>query len=247
MRATLSHAPPPAPAWAPGASRKQPDPDRGLGDMPPVPDEYMAARGSDAGDAGPSFEPRGGVLVTGGAGFIASHVAERLARRYPRYNVVVLDSLDYSASSRNLEGVRHLPNFTFVEGDVRSRDVVRFVLQAHDVDCVLHFAAQTHVDASFGNSLAFSSANVLGTHCLLEECRVYGRVRRFINVSTDEVYGEQSYVRELARCVLARHTSPNRPHQPVSQPSDPRDFRPARSRARSSPPTRTRPLRPGPR
>ena len=130
------------------------------------------------------------VLITGGCGFIGSHVAERLATRYPHYNVVVLDKLDPCASAENLAAVRD--RVKIVRGDVGSADLVRHVLRTENVDTVLHFAAQTHVDNSFGNSLDFTVNNTLGTHVLLEACREHGRISRFINVSTDEVYGETS-------------------------------------------------------
>lgn len=101
--------------------------------------------------------------------------------------------MDYCASLRNLEAVCGKPNFKFVRGDIRSLDFLTFVLAEEAVDTVLHFAAQTHVDNSFGNSLRFTLDNVYGTHVLLEACRIYGGVRRIVNVSTDEVYGEQSH------------------------------------------------------
>lgn len=103
------------------------------------------------------------------------------------------DRLDYCASMKNLEAARRSPNFKFVRGDIRSLDFLTFVLSEEKVDTVLHFAAQTHVDNSFGNSLRFTLDNVYGTHVLLEACRIYGGVRRLVNVSTDEVYGEQSH------------------------------------------------------
>jgi UDP-glucose 4,6-dehydratase len=106
--------------------------------------------------------------------------------------VVVLDKLDYCATLNNLAAVRSTPNFRFVKGDIQSADLVVHVLQAEGIDAVMHFAAQTHVDNSFGNSLAFTLNNTYGTHVLLEACRLYGRVQRFVNVSTDEVYGETS-------------------------------------------------------
>jgi len=81
----------------------------------------------------------------------------------------------------------------FVRGDIRSSDPVALVLKNYDIDTVLHFAAQTHVDNSFQNSLSFTKNNVVGTHVLLEECRKYGKIQRFIHVSTDEVYGESAY------------------------------------------------------
>ena len=88
------------------------------------------------------------------------------------------------------------PSPQFVKGDIQSADLLNFVLEDEKVDTVMHFAAQTHVDNSFGNSLAFTLNNTHGTHVLLEACRVYGGVRRFIAVSTDEVYGESSVGRE---------------------------------------------------
>lgn len=92
--------------------------------------------------------------------------------------------------------IKDLPNFRFVKGDIQSPDLMVHILQSENIDTVMHFAAQTHVDNSFGNSLAFTLNNAHGTHVLLEACRVYGQIRRFINVSTDEVYGETSYGKE---------------------------------------------------
>lgn len=87
------------------------------------------------------YTPRN-VLVTGGAGFIGSHVVVRLVSEYPEYKVVVLDKLDYCASMRNLERVREKENFKFVRGDIRSSDLVAFLLRSEEIDTVLHFAAQ---------------------------------------------------------------------------------------------------------
>jgi nucleoside-diphosphate-sugar epimerase len=101
--------------------------------------------------------------------------------------IVVLDKLDYCASLNNLKEVMDKPNFSFVRGDIQAADLVSYVLKESSIDTVMHFAAQTHVDNSFGNSLAFTMNNTYGTHTLLEACRVYGKIKRFINVSTDEV------------------------------------------------------------
>lgn len=133
------------------------------------------------------------VLITGGAGFIASHVSILLANKYPHYKVVVVDKLDYCANLRNLESIVSLPNFKFIKGDVCSADLIRHILQTEEIDTVLHFAAQSHVDNSFGNSLEFTRNNVLGTHVLLEAVKSSRTLRRFLHVSTDEVYGESSF------------------------------------------------------
>jgi len=131
------------------------------------------------------------ILVTGGAGFIASHVAIRLVNKYPQYNIVVYDRLDYCACLANLDCVKDKPNFKFVKGDIRSPDLVNFVLKEENIDTIMHFAAQTHVDNSFGNSLAFTDSNIYGTHVLLESAKACGeQIKRFVHVSTDEVYGE---------------------------------------------------------
>lgn len=130
------------------------------------------------------------ILITGAAGFIASHVANRLVRNYPGYKIVVLDKLDYCSNLKNLLPSKPSPNFKFVKGDIGSADLVNYLLITESIDTIMHFAAQTHVDNSFGNSFEFTKNNIYGTHVLLEACKVTGQIRRFIHVSTDEVYGE---------------------------------------------------------
>ncbi|XP_010035897.2 trifunctional UDP-glucose 4,6-dehydratase/UDP-4-keto-6-deoxy-D-glucose 3,5-epimerase/UDP-4-keto-L-rhamnose-reductase RHM1 [Eucalyptus grandis] len=130
------------------------------------------------------------ILITGAAGFIASHVCNRLIRNYPGYKIVVLDKLDYCSNLKNLLPSRSSPNFKFIKGDIASADLVNFILLTESIDTIMHFAAQTHVDNSFGNSFEFTKNNIYGTHVLLEACKVTGQIRRFIHVSTDEVYGE---------------------------------------------------------
>ncbi|XP_073287220.1 trifunctional UDP-glucose 4,6-dehydratase/UDP-4-keto-6-deoxy-D-glucose 3,5-epimerase/UDP-4-keto-L-rhamnose-reductase RHM1-like [Primulina huaijiensis] len=136
-----------------------------------------------------TFTPKN-ILLTGAAGFIASHVANRLIRNYPDYKIVVLDKLDYCSNLKNLFPSKASPNFKFVKGDIGSADLVNYLLVAENIDTIMHFAAQTHVDNSFGNSFEFTKNNIYGTHVLLEACKVTGQIRRFIHVSTDEVYGE---------------------------------------------------------
>ncbi|VFQ84177.1 unnamed protein product [Cuscuta campestris] len=137
-----------------------------------------------------SYTPKN-ILITGAAGFIASHVANRLIRHHPDYKVVVLDKLDYCSNLNNLLPSRSSPNFKFVKGDIGSVDLVNHLLVTESIDTIMHFAAQTHVDNSFGNSFEFTKNNIYGTHVLLEACKVAkGQIKRFIHVSTDEVYGE---------------------------------------------------------
>jgi len=99
----------------------------------------------------------------------------------------------------------------FVKGDVRSADLVNHVMRSAAIDTVLHFAAETHVDNSFGNSFAFTETNVLGTHVLLE-ASVRNKIRRFLHVSTDEVYGESSFTTSRSNCEVTSLLEPTNPY-----------------------------------
>ena len=123
-------------------------------------------------------------------GFIGSHAAILLAKKYPHYKVVVYDKLDYCSCLANLDEISRLKNFKFVKGDISSPDLVSYVMTEEKIDTVMHFAAQTHVDNSFGNSFNFTQSNIFGTHVLLEAAKIHKGIKRFIHVSTDEVYGE---------------------------------------------------------
>jgi len=129
------------------------------------------------------------LLITGGAGFIASHFVILLVKKYPQYKIVNYDKLDYCSCLQNLDDIKDCPNYKFIKGDISSADLVQFVLATEEIDTIVHFAAQTHVDNSFGNSFAFSKNNIYGTHVLLESAKKHG-IKRFVHVSTDEVYGE---------------------------------------------------------
>mmetsp|Transcript_12808 Transcript_12808/g.35367 ORF Transcript_12808/g.35367 Transcript_12808/m.35367 type:complete len:376 (-) Transcript_12808:96-1223(-) len=136
-----------------------------------------------------SYVPKN-ILITGGAGFIASHVAILMAKKYPQYKIVVYDRLDYCSCLENLDEIKDFHNFKFIKGDIATEDLVSYVLREEKIDTILHFAAQTHVDNSFGNSFAFTHSNIYGTHVLLESAKVCTTLKRFVHVSTDEVYGE---------------------------------------------------------
>ncbi|KAL9594407.1 MAG: hypothetical protein Q9219_007044 [cf. Caloplaca sp. 3 TL-2023] len=131
----------------------------------------------------------GTVMITGGAGFIASWLVRHLVLTYPQYRVVCYDKLDYCATLNNHRILDSCPNFSFFQGDVASPADVTECLEQFNVDTIFHFAAQSHVDLSFGNSYGFTATNVYGTHVMLE-CAKAAKIRRFIHISTDEVYGE---------------------------------------------------------
>jgi UDP-glucose 4,6-dehydratase len=150
----------------------------------------MPMGASDAAAEG-EYRPRS-ILLTGGAGFIGSHTVELLHARMPDVRLVVLDKLDYCAAYGNIAHLVGQPNFKWCRGDIRSKDLVDFLLRSEEVDTIMHFAASTHVDNSFNSSISFTESNVVGTHVMLEAARDYGGVRRFIHVSTDEVYGGET-------------------------------------------------------
>lgn len=128
------------------------------------------------------------ILVTGGAGFIGSHFLVEMVKKYPGYMFYNLDILDYCATLKRVREIEGFPNYEFVKGDIGSIDLIDYVFKEKKIDTVVHFAAQTHVDNSWGNSLTFTKTNVLGTHVLLE-ASLKNDIKRFVHVSTDEVYG----------------------------------------------------------
>lgn len=130
------------------------------------------------------------IMITGGAGFIACWLVRHLTLTYPHaYNIVSFDKLDYCASLNNTRALNDKRNFSFYHGDITNPSEVMDCLERHNIDTVFHFAAQSHVDLSFGNSYGFTHTNVYGTHVLLESAKKVG-IKRFIHISTDEVYGE---------------------------------------------------------
>ena len=129
------------------------------------------------------------LLVTGGCGFIGSAFCRRLAAHHPTITLVNLDIL-YPCSTTAL--TESSGNYTFVKGDLKDRSLLDRILRDHAIDTVVHFAAQSHVDTSFTNPMLYTQDNVLGTHTLLEACRSYGSIKRFVHISTDEVYGENT-------------------------------------------------------
>ena len=129
------------------------------------------------------------LLITGGCGFIGSNFINMY---FKNVNILVnIDALYYCADEKNVEiSIRESKNYKFVKGNLTDIDLVNNILNEYKITHVIHFAAQSHVQNSFDNSLLFTRDNVLATHTLLECCRKYGMIQKFIHVSTDEVYGE---------------------------------------------------------
>ncbi|XP_069746445.1 dTDP-D-glucose 4,6-dehydratase-like isoform X1 [Narcine bancroftii] len=128
------------------------------------------------------------LLVTGGAGFIASHVIICLLERYPDCLIINLDKLDYCASLKNLKSVSSRKNYKFIQGDICDEHFMKLLFGTEKIHIVLHFAAQTHVDKSFCCSSEFKNVNIYGTEVLVKAA-YQANVEKFIHVSTDEVYG----------------------------------------------------------
>jgi len=127
------------------------------------------------------------ILVTGGCGFIGSNFINYMIDTYEDVFIVNIDRLDYCS---NVKNVYHKERYQLVVSDLNNYAIVREILNQYNINIIVHFAAQSHVDNSFGNSIQFTRDNVLGTHTLLECARDYGKLDRFIHISTDEVYGE---------------------------------------------------------
>lgn len=132
------------------------------------------------------------ILVTGAAGFIGSYLCEQLLRDFPESMVVGFDILSYCASKENLSEAALNSRFVFVRGDICNEYSIKDIFRKYNIQTIVHCAAESHVDNSFGNSLHFTEVNVRGTHILLEcakDLQQQGKLIRFLHVSTDEVYG----------------------------------------------------------
>ncbi len=128
------------------------------------------------------------ILVTGGAGFIGSAFVRYMIEKYPDYNIIVYDKLTYAGNMDNLLPVHDEPNYHFERGDIAHEQTVERVCKTHNIDTVVNFAAESHVDRSILDPNAFVHTDVVGVYVLLEACRKLG-IGRFHHVSTDEVYG----------------------------------------------------------
>ena len=135
-------------------------------------------------------------MITGGAGFIGSHVVRLFVNTYPDYHIINLDKLTYAGNLANLRDVEDKPNYTFVKGDICDYDAMLALMRQHSIDGIIHLAAESHVDRSIKDPFTFARTNVMGTLTLLQAAKVYWESlpegydgKRFYHISTDEVYG----------------------------------------------------------
>ncbi len=134
------------------------------------------------------------ILITGGAGFIGSHLVRLMVNKYPDYQIVNLDKLTYAGNLENLKDVENAPNYTFVKGDITDAELMQELFQDFQFDSVIHLAAESHVDRSIADPMSFITTNIVGTVNLLNAARNIWKEsgyegKRFYHVSTDEVYG----------------------------------------------------------
>ena len=136
------------------------------------------------------------ILITGGAGFIGSHVVRLFVNKYPDYHIVNLDKLTYAGNLANLKDIEDKPNYTFVKADIADLDEMRRIIREHEITGIIHLAAESHVDRSIKDPFTFARTNVMGTLALLQAAKEYweeapqgGPRHLFYHISTDEVYG----------------------------------------------------------
>ena len=161
------------------------------------------------------------ILITGGAGFIGSHVVRRFVNKYPNYHIYNLDALTYAGNLENIVDIENNENYTFVKGDIVDEQFISTLFETHQFDGVLHLAAESHVDRSIEDPLSFVKTNVIGTMNLLNAAKKQWRGneegKRFYHISTDEVYGSLG-----AEGLFTETTSydPNSPYSASKASSD---------------------------
>lgn len=154
------------------------------------------------------------ILITGGAGFIGSHVVRLFVNKYPEYNIINLDKLTYAGNLANLKDIEDKPNYKFVKADICDFDTILQVFKDHSINGVIHLAAESHVDRSIKDPFTFAQTNVMGTLSLLQAAKASWEENYtdnlFYHISTDEVYGA------LGETGFFLETTPYNPHSPYS-------------------------------
>jgi len=154
------------------------------------------------------------ILITGGAGFIGSHVVRLLVNKYPNYKIYNLDTLTYAGNLENLKDIERADNYSFLKADINDADLIHILFKEHQFDSVIHLAAESHVDRSISDPLAFVKTNVIGTmnllNAALENWKDNFQNKLFYHISTDEVYGT------LGETGLFTETTAYDPNSPYS-------------------------------
>ena len=158
------------------------------------------------------------ILITGGAGFIGSNFVRFVMHERPKWHIVNYDALTYAGNPANLADVANDQRYEFVHGDIRDREDLLAALTG--CDCVVHFAAESHVDRSIADASPFVSTNVLGTQVLLDACREMGTIERFVHIGTDEVYGELPLDRPDLKFTERTPLQPNSPYSASKAAAD---------------------------
>ena len=139
------------------------------------------------------------IIITGGAGFIGSHVVRLFVNKYPEYKIINLDKLTYAGNLANLKDIEDKPNYRFVKMDICDFEGVLKLMQEEQVDGIIHLAAESHVDRSIKDPFTFAQTNVMGTLSLLQAAKAAWdgsyEGKRFYHISTDEVYGALAGIR----------------------------------------------------
>jgi len=159
------------------------------------------------------------ILITGGAGFIGSHVVRQFVNNYTDYNIVNLDALTYAGNLENLKDIEDAENYRFIKGDITNSNFINMLFEKEQFDGIIHLAAESHVDRSIIDPLAFVKTNVMGTGILLNAFRTYGNLSdgRFYHISTDEVYGTLG---DEGKFTETTPYSPNSPYSASKAGSD---------------------------
>ncbi|WP_028403421.1 dTDP-glucose 4,6-dehydratase [Ectobacillus panaciterrae] len=128
------------------------------------------------------------ILITGGAGFIGSNFIRFFVKKYPHYNIINYDALTYCGNLLNLEEIKNRKNYQFIKGDIQNKELLHHIIKQYEINSIINFAAESHVDRSIENPQIFYSTNILGTTTLLEAAQEK-QIEKFVQISTDEVYG----------------------------------------------------------